>query len=330
MAELDINRDISLKSVLELNKYGWIDRQTRAVFVEFTLFNPNTEQFSFLTLLAEFPSSGGVLHFTSIKNFRTYSLGFLSIYLYFCSGMIVMYFIFHIIFAIKAMRGMGKKYFASFKGWVDITLFALICFWLSAYIALNAETSLTMAAFSKDKTKYTHFGLLAWAYEMYTYSVALLNGLGMLKLITLLNINRRIYTLAIVLRRGTPQILGVGLDIGLALMAYGSLGYLFYGPNLSGYRSFLVTLASLMRMSLGDYDLDGMLRQGEEVTSFFFFTFVVLINLILSSLLVSAILYYQGEVQRAPRPHADHELLRELLGQTWRTLRAATSSTDKK
>ena len=182
MQELDINRDISLRFIGELKEYNWLDKNTRAVFVEFTLFNANTQQFAFVTLLAEFPPSGGVLHFTTIKMFRAYSLGLMSIYLYFCSGMILFYFIFHTVFMFKGLKDKGRKHLRSFRWWVDVTLFVLICLWLSAYVGLNTELTSTMATFATDKTQYTHFATVAFTHEMYKYSVAFLNCLGMLKL----------------------------------------------------------------------------------------------------------------------------------------------------
>ena len=44
----------------ELHKLGWIDQLTRAVIIQFTLYNPNAELFTSATLLTEFLSTGGI------------------------------------------------------------------------------------------------------------------------------------------------------------------------------------------------------------------------------------------------------------------------------
>ena len=49
----------------QLHRLGWIDERTRAVFIQMTLYNPNVQLFTAVTLLAEFLSSGGV--FTSAR-----------------------------------------------------------------------------------------------------------------------------------------------------------------------------------------------------------------------------------------------------------------------
>ena len=51
----------SLQSNLSsLHQLGWIDRQTRAVLIQLTLYNPNVQLFTSVTFLAEFLSTSGV------------------------------------------------------------------------------------------------------------------------------------------------------------------------------------------------------------------------------------------------------------------------------
>lgn len=58
--------------VQSLYRDSWINQQTRAVFVEFTLYNPNVNLFTGVQLLAEFPPVGAAVTFTSIITFRLY------------------------------------------------------------------------------------------------------------------------------------------------------------------------------------------------------------------------------------------------------------------
>jgi hypothetical protein len=55
-------RLIDLQSNLsELHQLGWIDNQTRAVIIQLTLYNPNSELFTSATFLTEFLSTGGLI-----------------------------------------------------------------------------------------------------------------------------------------------------------------------------------------------------------------------------------------------------------------------------
>jgi polycystin 1L2 len=54
-------RLIDLQSNLsELHQLEWIDNQTRAVIIQFSLYNPNVELFTGVTFLMEFLSTGGI------------------------------------------------------------------------------------------------------------------------------------------------------------------------------------------------------------------------------------------------------------------------------
>jgi polycystin 1L2 len=50
-----------ISNLTELQSVGWIDRQTRSIFIEFSLFNPNINLFSVSTILFEILPSGTIL-----------------------------------------------------------------------------------------------------------------------------------------------------------------------------------------------------------------------------------------------------------------------------
>ena len=52
-------RDSATAVVDELMQYKWIDGLTRAVFVEFLLYNPNVNLYAISMLNFEFPETGG-------------------------------------------------------------------------------------------------------------------------------------------------------------------------------------------------------------------------------------------------------------------------------
>ncbi|KAL3877557.1 hypothetical protein ACJMK2_035254 [Sinanodonta woodiana] len=64
--KLDINRDVSEKIIAELKENKWIDRGTRAVFLEFTLYNSNVNLFAFVKYVREYPEVGDVFCYISL------------------------------------------------------------------------------------------------------------------------------------------------------------------------------------------------------------------------------------------------------------------------
>lgn len=56
----------------ELQDGAWLDNQTRAVFVEFSLYNPDSNLLAYMRLVAEFPETGDTLVWKDIKILRIY------------------------------------------------------------------------------------------------------------------------------------------------------------------------------------------------------------------------------------------------------------------
>ena len=55
-----------------LYENSWIDSNTRAVFAEFTVYNPNVNLFTGVELLSEFPPTGAAVTMSSIMTYRPY------------------------------------------------------------------------------------------------------------------------------------------------------------------------------------------------------------------------------------------------------------------
>ena len=62
----------------ELREYLWIDRSTRIVMVDFTVYNANINLFCVVKLIFEFPATGGVIpsqEFMTVKLIRLVTTG---------------------------------------------------------------------------------------------------------------------------------------------------------------------------------------------------------------------------------------------------------------
>lgn len=61
------------QNLSKLHSLGWIDRKSRAIFIQMTLYNPNVQLFTSVTLLSEFLSTGGVFTSNRFEPFQFYS-----------------------------------------------------------------------------------------------------------------------------------------------------------------------------------------------------------------------------------------------------------------
>jgi polycystin 1L2 len=72
-------------NISKLEELGWIDNKTRAVFIEFTLYNPNVALFTSVTFLLEFVSSSGIFTSALFQPINFYSKSYNFLFNIFCS-----------------------------------------------------------------------------------------------------------------------------------------------------------------------------------------------------------------------------------------------------
>ena len=86
----------------DLKERKWLDRYSRAVIIEFALFNSATNHFNSITIVFEFPPSGGVVHYSSVLTFKMYR--YTAGYAFFVIGCEVLFLLFILIFLIREIR----------------------------------------------------------------------------------------------------------------------------------------------------------------------------------------------------------------------------------
>jgi hypothetical protein len=70
----NITQGQAITLIRQLRDTRWIDRQTRAVFTDMSLYNPATDILSVIKLSCEFPPSGGALPRLNLRNLRAEQL----------------------------------------------------------------------------------------------------------------------------------------------------------------------------------------------------------------------------------------------------------------
>ncbi|XGW31248.1 hypothetical protein V3C99_009870 [Haemonchus contortus] len=116
----------ALKLLEGVKSNRWIDRGTRALIIDFSMFNANSNLFSIARLLLELPASGGVL---PSYRFNTYNLmryyGSFGNVLIILEGILVGFIIFYICEKILELLRLRLRYFGKFWDIVDIVLLTL-------------------------------------------------------------------------------------------------------------------------------------------------------------------------------------------------------------
>ena len=109
-----------------LQQLSWLDKRTRAIFIEFTLFNPNVNLFTFCTLLIEIIPSGNVITSVQFISMNLWSPA-REVAITSCVAVYIVIILVLMTEELSQIKHLGFRYFAQFWPLIDWTLFA--CSW---------------------------------------------------------------------------------------------------------------------------------------------------------------------------------------------------------
>ncbi len=148
-------------SDLELS--GWLDYNTRAVFLEFNVWNANTNLFNMVTLLVEFSTSGYSTFSHTIETVRLYRYNGAAGVVALVSEIACIVFV--IVMAVLEMRKMVRRKASYFRSIYNITQLLIVLLFAAAlalYIYRSVWTIWTVEELmnNRGKTlKSTHLNL---------------------------------------------------------------------------------------------------------------------------------------------------------------------------
>ena len=154
VANLGNNKQSALPLIKGLDKANWVDQFTRAVFVEFNVFNANTELFSLVTLVFEFPPSGGVFATPGIETVVLYryngAAGLVALLTEIACILCL------IVIAIRMIVAITKQkwtFFRQFWNWVQMMVIVLTLTAFGVYIYRSVWTSSTVEDMMNNRGK---------------------------------------------------------------------------------------------------------------------------------------------------------------------------------
>ncbi|CAL1292788.1 unnamed protein product [Larinioides sclopetarius] len=292
------NRDSDVKSLIRrlerLEKDGWIDKYTRAIFVEFGVYNAQINLFCSVTILAEFLPGGGVIPYYHIDPLRllNYHTGFGL----FQAAIEVIFVIFTIFFTVKELKSMcreGRAYFSQYWNIAELVSIVVSYTGIINHIYKIFMTKEILRMFTETKgTGYVKLQEAVLLNELFCYQIGLVMSISTLKFLKLLRFNKRIGILSSTLRTCAQELQSYSVCLMIVFMAFVVLFWLLLGRNVREFSTFVYSFESSISMMLKKFNYEDMYAAQPIFTPIAFFTFslataVVLINILLSIIIRS-------------------------------------------
>ncbi|XP_046856469.1 uncharacterized protein LOC124449577 isoform X2 [Xenia sp. Carnegie-2017] len=282
-------RDIN-STFNELEEDDWLDRQTRAVFIEMTTYNANVNLYTVISLLFEFPELGGV-HYRRLivpVRLKLYVGGF-AFFVFACE---IIFTLFILAYTYQAIRKCYRKrlgYFLNFWNIIDFLVLISSCAAIAVYIYRIHLTTDLMRQVKQRQGHFVNFQSVTFWNELLNIFFAIVVTLVTVKLTKLLRFNIRVSLFTQTLQASKPALAGYFLQFGIVFFAYVIVGVLVFGYDVYQFRNIPSSMLSLGRVILGKNQFMELIHTDRFLGPLFFFTFVLFVSWILMTMFVAII-----------------------------------------
>jgi polycystin 2 len=298
-------RLIDLQSNLsELHQLGWIDNQTRAVIIQLTLYNPNSQLFTSVTLLTEFLSTGGLISQSRFEpiafagmlvssNFEkifVFNLEFTSIFQLVCVilyiGLIV-YFMFN---EIQCLFNLKLDYFQQFWSYIEVGI--IVCSWasLGAYVCRYKEAKRIGDLFEKTNGYYyINLQFAVYVNDILTFFLGFCCFFGTIKFLRLCRFNQRLSLFSQTLKYATKELVSFTCMFLIVFLAFITLFYLSFVSKMSTCANLLDTSQMLFEMILLKFDASELIQADVILGPLYFSLFIFFVVFVCMSMFFTII-----------------------------------------
>ncbi|XP_078544308.1 polycystin-1-like protein 1 [Lissotriton helveticus] len=316
------SRNEAFSRLLNLRNTKWIDRSTRAVIVEFALYNPPTNLFTSVTLLAEVPLFGGVIPSSNVQSVSIYKISTVLDYFIMVSEMIYLGLVlFHCYFQLTTMTQRGLvNYWQEPWNWVEVFIIMLsLCYY--AYSVYR----LILAVDIIDRLQRGFFRVFvdlsfisSWdqcARSLHGAIVFLL----LMKCIRLLRIHKLTAPCVSMLRLSFSSVI-LTLVTGIVFMAaYSTLGYILFMSKSYTFSSIARACQTVLLDFLGVGEMktfSSFYKLNQVSVACYYGTYFIIMTVLWTGMLKGVLTSFAKESKKSVR--SKHVVaLREVTAHTW-------------
>ncbi|CAF0788844.1 unnamed protein product [Adineta steineri] len=258
-------RLVDLQSNLsQLHALGWIDNQTRAVIIQLSLYNPNVQLFTSVSLLVEFLSTGAIYSSASFEpmNFDE----------------------------IRLLLELKGNYFRRFWSYIDVGIIA--CSWtiIGVYIWRFNECKRIGKLFNETNGYvYINLQLASYINNILIYLFGFCCFFGTIKFVRLCRYSQRLSLFIVTIQNARNELISFSLMFSIVYMAFVCLFYLLFVSKLESCSSLLASAQMLFEMTLMKFNSYEISEAASFLGPFCFSLFIFIVVFICMSMFLTII-----------------------------------------
>ncbi|XP_007562015.1 polycystin-2 isoform X1 [Poecilia formosa] len=286
--DLSRTKEESANRLQFLKDHLWLDRGTRAVFLDFSVYNGNINLFCIARLLVEFPATGGAVtswHFQTVRLVR-----YVSSWDYFvgvCEVAFCLFILYYVVEEVLEIHIHRLHYFKSMWNCLDILIVVLSVVAIIMNITRTAMARNLLSGLLENYMAHPSFEPLASLQAQFNNLAAVIVFFSWVKLFKFINFNKTMSQLSTTMSRCAKDLTGFAIMFFIIFLAYAQLAYLVFGTQVNDFSTFQASVFTQFRIILGDFDFSEIEEANPVLgpvyfTTFVFFIFFILMNMFLA------------------------------------------------
>ncbi|KAG7264667.1 hypothetical protein CRUP_038841 [Coryphaenoides rupestris] len=286
--DLSRTREESALQLALLRENLWLDRGTRAAFLDFSVYNGNINLFCIVRLLAEFPATGGVVTSWQFQTVRL--IRYTSSWDYFvgvCEVAFCIFILYYVVEEVLEIRIHRLHYFKNLWNCLDVLMIMLSVVAIIMNITRTSMVSSLLRGLIENHDAHPSFGSLAELQVQFNHVAAVIVFFSWVKLFKFINVNKTMSQLSSTMSRCAKDLVGFAIMFFIIFLAYAQLAYLVFGTQVNDFSSFQASIFTQFRIILGDFEFSEIEETNPVLgpvyfTTFIFFMFFILMNMFLA------------------------------------------------
>ena len=306
MKNITTNQALLAQTINKLKDINWIDRQTRAVFLEFTLFNPNFNLFSHSLILFEFLSTGNIIstvQFSPINLFDINENNFLSfkliiniIYMAFVS----IYLIKEIIYIYKY----GKAYFTQLYNYTELLIigFSWASFVMYLYRLYSANEIFNLINKYKSSNQpiqniYINLQYISYCNDLLRIFLGFCAAFGTIRFIKLFRYNKVIIVFVQAFSKSLRELLSFFVIFLVLWFTFVQTIYLLFHDKSDQFATLVSTMETCFQIILGKFDVSSLISSNAVFGPLFFSFYNIVVVFMLVNIFLTILIEHYNQAK---------------------------------
>uniref|UniRef100_A0AAY5EL93 Polycystic kidney disease 1 like 2a n=1 Tax=Electrophorus electricus TaxID=8005 RepID=A0AAY5EL93_ELEEL len=312
VVELGLDQQNASSVLQHLSDNMWLDVYTRAVFVEFTVYNANVNLFSIVTLMLETTAVGAFQYRSELQNVRLYqtidgSYVLVSEIIYF---LFILYYMF---LQCKHLKQQKLNYFKSKWDLLELTIILLSWSALSMFIKRAVQGEQELKYYQGHKDQFPSFYETAAADAVLGYIIAFIVLLASIKMWHLLRFHLKLKRFTSTLQQAWKDIASVFVIITVMLLAYSTTSNLLFGWKLYTYKTLIDATMAMVGLQLGLFNYNEVGELSPVLGAFIIVSCVTFMMFIVLNIFISVILKAFRLERQKPEASEEEEVVDLML-----------------